>query len=124
MNIAEQFYLPSPLPLDQSARVATLANLNDPDYVVPYVGKLVHVQETQTIYICASVKKVNRVLVGTWRPALAEDGSALYLTTNGVDGEADQVYQISVQKDEQQVPRITVKLGSSLPGIYPPPTND
>ena len=91
-------------PLDSTARVEALADLNDRTKVVPYVGKLVHVVETHTIYVCAEAPLAGQA---KWRPLFAEDGTAFYLTNVTASG-VDEVFKITAIRDGVNKGRIQV----------------
>lgn len=99
-QISNQLYHNTLEPLDSTLQVENLSELQNPSVVQPYVGKLVHVKSTHTIYACADVTIPTAAV---WRPVLAENGTALYLST-----EAGETFKITVTRDGGNTGRIVV----------------
>ena len=99
-------------PFDRSEQVQSRADLYDKEQVVPYVGKLVHVIDEHAIYVCSSAPSR---LTAVWRPVLADDGTAFFVTTS--DG---RVLKIGAEFIDGQG-RITVTIPSpTVPIINSP----
>lgn len=97
-NVLTQLYLNSNSPLDSSSQVDYFADLSDTNKVAPYQGKLVHVKADGILYVC--VEAGDAV---SWRPVLADNGTALYLST-----EAGEIFKVSVKRDGISTGRIVV----------------
>ena len=89
--ITAQFFHQTTEPLDKSAEVDTPDKLYNTEYVVPYVGKMVHVKSLQAIYVCA--EKTGGATTAVWRPVMADDGSGFFITTP-----AGEVFRISANR--------------------------
>ncbi len=116
-----QLYHNTARPLDYTAQVETPEELYSTVStdggsiyrIIPYVGKMVHVKSQHAIYVCASVP--GGPLTAVWRPAIADDGTAFFVTTP--DG---KVLKIGAEFIDGQG-RITVTIPSpTVPIINPP----
>ena len=101
-TIASQFFHSKTEPLDKSLQVQTLQDLNDPEKVAPYKGKLVHVIDAKAIYICGEFDPEHGI-AAVWRPVLADDGKAFYLTSDN-----NEVFKITATRDGGNTGRIQV----------------
>lgn len=100
-------------PFDRSQQVKRTSDLFDEEWVIPYVGKLVHVIDEHAIYVCSSVNDSTGASV--WRPVMADDGTAFFVTTS--DG---RVLKIGAEFIDGQG-RITVTIPSpTVPIINSP----
>ena len=94
-------------PFDRSEQVQSRADLYDKEQVVPYVGKLVHVIDEHAIYVCSSAP--SRLTAVSWRPVLADNGTALYLST-----EAGETFKVYVERDGVNTGRIMVDYPATI----------
>ena len=100
-------------PFDRSQQVQTRTELFDEEKVCPYIGKLVHVIDEHAIYVCSSFNDNTGAAV--WRPVMADDGTAFFVTTS--DG---RVLKIGAEFIDGQG-RITVTIPSpTVPIINSP----
>jgi len=81
------------VPLDSTSQVNDLTELNDRNFVVPYVGKMVHVKSEHKIYVCSYAPIGD---TAKWRPLFSDDGSAFYITN--VMGSREEVFKIYVER--------------------------
>ena len=114
-KITAQFLHQTTEPLDKSAEVDNPEDLYNLEKVVAYVGKLVHVKSLRTTYVCAEAPTPRTAV---WRPVMADDGTAFFVTTP-----AGEVFRISATRIDGQG-RITVDIPSPTVPIINPPTGN
>ena len=103
-NVLTQLFHNAARPLDASEQVDYFTDLSDVNKVVPYQGKLVHVKADGILYVW--LETGNAV---SWRPVLADNGSALYLST-----EAGETFKGYVERDGVNTGRIIVDYPATI----------